>query len=169
MKQCSRVKARTTKYEKPIATITVPTLVEELSHEKICKVSCGVSHTAALSVIQDNRDDPGGRVYVCGSAHALGKFTPVFKHVDALDEFLIKDISCGSAHTAAVTTRGELYTWGSNVSGCLGHPIAYKSVRYPALVRCMNIPARNLALNKVAYQSSTHGECEVPYCPRFGD
>lgn len=33
----------------------------------------------------------------------------------------IKTVSCGSRHTAAVTTEGELYTWGWGEYGQLGH------------------------------------------------
>lgn len=33
----------------------------------------------------------------------------------------IKDIACGSAHSAAITSNGELYTWGLGSNGQLGH------------------------------------------------
>jgi len=31
------------------------------------------------------------------------------------------DIACGGAHSAAITARGELYTWGKGRYGRLGH------------------------------------------------
>lgn len=33
----------------------------------------------------------------------------------------VKSVSCGSRHTAAVTTEGNLYTWGWGKYGQLGH------------------------------------------------
>lgn len=36
---------------------------------------------------------------------------------------LLKKVWCGSHHCAAVTTDGELYTWGSNRTGCLGRAL----------------------------------------------
>ena len=37
-----------------------------------------------------------------------------------------KKIFCGSHHNAVITNDGELYTWGSNQNGCLGHSIENK-------------------------------------------
>lgn len=33
----------------------------------------------------------------------------------------IRDIACGSNHSAAITSSGELYTWGLGEYGRLGH------------------------------------------------
>ena len=33
----------------------------------------------------------------------------------------IKEIACGSNHSAAITSNGELYTWGQGAHGRLGH------------------------------------------------
>ena len=35
--------------------------------------------------------------------------------------FRIRDIAAGSSHSAAVTSSGELYTWGFGEYGRLGH------------------------------------------------
>ena len=98
-------------YKKPLASVTSPTLVEALIDYHIDKVSCGVSHTAAISIRQDQ--DQGGHVFVCGSAHVLGRYTPIFRKMDELAHVCAKDVSCGASHTAVVTTRGEVYTWGT--------------------------------------------------------
>ncbi len=37
-------------------------------------------------------------------------------------------VSAGHAHSAAVTTDGELYCWGNNKGGCCGQPLAARSV-----------------------------------------
>lgn len=41
--------------------------------------------------------------------------------VEALQAKHIRDITCGSNQSAAITSNGELYTWGSGEDGCLGH------------------------------------------------
>ena len=33
----------------------------------------------------------------------------------------IRDIACGSSHSACITSNGELYTWGQGDNGRLGH------------------------------------------------
>ena len=33
----------------------------------------------------------------------------------------MRDIACGSAHSACITSNGELYTWGLGEYGRLGH------------------------------------------------
>ena len=33
----------------------------------------------------------------------------------------VKEVACGSGHSAAITTNGELYTWGQGDHGRLGH------------------------------------------------
>ncbi|EKX44562.1 hypothetical protein GUITHDRAFT_49614, partial [Guillardia theta CCMP2712] len=94
-----------------------PLLLEGLKGQKICRISCGVSHTLALS--------EGGEVWAWGSAE-YGKlgvgdvsslpadaeghvFSPIPLHVSA-----------GSSHSMAVTRQGIVYAWGSAEHGKLG-------------------------------------------------
>ncbi|KAF7266968.1 hypothetical protein GWI33_019752 [Rhynchophorus ferrugineus] len=43
------------------------------------------------------------------------------KLIEALKSKKIRDIACGSSHSAAITSSGELYTWGLGEYGRLGH------------------------------------------------
>ncbi|XP_066141939.1 E3 ubiquitin-protein ligase HERC2 isoform X1 [Euwallacea fornicatus] len=43
------------------------------------------------------------------------------KLIEALKSKKIRDIACGSSHSAAITSNGELYTWGLGEYGRLGH------------------------------------------------
>lgn len=43
------------------------------------------------------------------------------KMIEALRSKRIRDIACGSSHSAAITSSGELYTWGLGEYGRLGH------------------------------------------------
>lgn len=41
--------------------------------------------------------------------------------IEALKTKRIRDIACGSSHSAAITSSGELYSWGLGEYGRLGH------------------------------------------------
>lgn len=41
--------------------------------------------------------------------------------IEGLKSKRIRDIACGSSHSAAITSNGELYTWGLGEYGRLGH------------------------------------------------
>ena len=41
--------------------------------------------------------------------------------IEALKSKRVRDIACGSSHSAAITSAGELYTWGCGEYGRLGH------------------------------------------------
>ena len=41
--------------------------------------------------------------------------------IEALKSKRVRDIACGSSHSAAITSSGELYTWGCGEYGRLGH------------------------------------------------
>lgn len=43
------------------------------------------------------------------------------KLIEVLRSKRIRDIACGSSHSAAITSSGELYTWGLGEYGRLGH------------------------------------------------
>lgn len=43
------------------------------------------------------------------------------KLIETLKSKRIRDIACGSSHSAAITSSGELYTWGLGEYGRLGH------------------------------------------------
>lgn len=43
------------------------------------------------------------------------------KMIESLKQKKIRDIACGSAHSAAISSQGDLYTWGLGEYGRLGH------------------------------------------------
>lgn len=43
------------------------------------------------------------------------------KLVETLKSIFVVDVSAGSSHSAAITSDGDLYTWGLGEYGRLGH------------------------------------------------
>jgi alpha-tubulin suppressor-like RCC1 family protein len=104
-------------------SVLLPGLVDLV---RVAKVCCSWYHTAALTDV--------GIVFTWGNGAdgALGHGDTDTRHmptaVDALLDIhppvLISDIACGSnlvgAHTTAVSTKGEVYTWGTPTALGLG-------------------------------------------------
>lgn len=59
--------------------------------------------------------------------------------IEALKTKRIRDIACGSSHSAAITSSGELYSWGLGEYGRLGHGDNTTQLR-PKLVRLHLLP-----------------------------
>ncbi|KAF1783522.1 EF-Hand 1, calcium-binding site [Phytophthora cactorum] len=153
-----------------LRVISSPTHVAvPFEQEKLVEVACGAAHTVVLSAIQrTSRGPSGGCVYVAGSNHALEKLTPQFTRVtieEASSMVMITKVSCGSAHTAFVSTEGELYTWGKNVSGSTGHDVNLPLISQPTRVGCMFERPRNLCLDEAASatQSSQNASALAEY------
>ena len=94
--------------------------------ETIASITVGSTHAMALA--------DSGAVYVWGgnSKGQLGTTANVLQSQTVrLVEFpfgeLITCISAGVEHSGAVTTRGELYMWGSNEYGQLGQQSSFRS------------------------------------------
>ena len=137
-----------------------PTLVKTLqvAGVKISEVSCGCTHTAAITTIRSSdgtRKTPsGGHVYIAGPSTVLGRDRPKFHLVKELFEIPVVQLSCGYGTTACVSAQGEMFSWGSNKGGALGHPVHRKMYRSPHLVKCLYQIPRNLALGRKTKQSS---------------
>eukprot|EP01022_Parablepharisma_sp_SALTPOND_P031032 TRINITY_DN781_c0_g1_i1.p1 TRINITY_DN781_c0_g1~~TRINITY_DN781_c0_g1_i1.p1 ORF type:complete len:860 (+),score=139.28 TRINITY_DN781_c0_g1_i1:5957-8536(+) len=98
---------------------SVPCLVESFLETHVVNISCGWTHTAAVT--------DQGTVYTWG----LGEFGAL-GHNDTLSRsrpeqlkfFMsgkpVKQVSCGSRHTAFVVEDGELYACGAGDAGQLG-------------------------------------------------
>lgn len=139
-----------------------PRVVESLQNLACSMVSCGRTHTAALTA--------GGHLYTWGSA-ALGQlgidvgssdvemsfidglqqvhtglaaafrgtpFLPLPHRVQIPSVRSIAKVSCGYSHTAAVTSDGHVYVWGDSGMGRLGlGPKVSGNVATPTLVKSL--------------------------------
>ncbi|XP_044756400.1 E3 ubiquitin-protein ligase HERC2 [Coccinella septempunctata] len=102
-------------------SVLVPTLIESIQHIYIKKitVNSGGKHCLALSSENDVYSWGEGDDGKLGHGTRTSCETP--KHIEALQGYEVIDIACGGAHSAAITSSGQLFTWGKGRYGRLGH------------------------------------------------
>ncbi|XP_048243824.1 E3 ubiquitin-protein ligase HERC2-like isoform X1 [Haliotis rufescens] len=101
--------------------VSVPRMLTSLSQYHIKKVAVhsGGRHAMALTV--------DGKVFSWGEGddgklgHSSRMNCDTPKLIEALKSKRVRDISCGSSHSAAIISNGDLYTWGLGDYGRLGH------------------------------------------------
>ncbi|XP_053683215.1 probable E3 ubiquitin-protein ligase HERC4 isoform X2 [Sabethes cyaneus] len=98
------------------------------------QVACGGSHTLLLTV--------EGKLFACGNNDLgqLGHDTADVpnkrpQYVSSLENYIITQVRSGSAHSLALTNWGQLFSWGSNVLGQLGHDSDQNSFPTPRMVK----------------------------------
>lgn len=82
--------------------------------------------------------------------------------IEALKTKRIRDIACGSSHSAAITSSGELYSWGLGEYGRLGHGDNTTQLR-PKLVStgrysCLTVWLLIVPMVKLIYSACRPGE-----------
>lgn len=113
-----------------------PAEVEALSNKCVTQVAAATWHSAAI--VLNPPMQKSGWVYTWGSGYhgqlAQGKvqvqLTPTVVASLLHRNLSAKSICLGSHHSAMIAMDGEMYTWGSNLNGCLGHAIKEKFVEH---------------------------------------
>ncbi|KAK4710048.1 hypothetical protein R3W88_004561 [Solanum pinnatisectum] len=91
----------------------LPKLMESTTTLDVQTISFGSSHAALVT--------KQGEVFCWGEGkngrlgHKVDMDISCPKIVDSLNGVHVKSVSCGDYHTCALTTSGELYTWGDNL------------------------------------------------------
>lgn len=80
----------------------------------------------------------GGYVYATGSSAGIGRGAFSFYREEALAPFVVTQVACGAAHSAALTSDGVLFTWGTNGGGGACHPSAVRDIKTPRQVTCLH-------------------------------
>ena len=129
--------------------VSVPRQMSALSQYVVKKVAVhsGGKHAMALTV--------DGKVFSWGEGDdgKLGHCSRLScekpRLIEALKAKRVRDVACGSSHSAAITSSGELYTWGCGEYGRLGHGDNVTQLRYKAVfLRFANLPPRHLVFAK---------------------
>ena len=94
-----------------------PAVIDELSHQGVCQIAAGDSHSMVLT--------DSGSIYTFGEGlygklghgeiytpHTSTRQCATPKKVEAMEGRGTRQISCGGQHCLAVTVRGKLFTWG---------------------------------------------------------
>lgn len=118
------------------ANVATPQLVPVINQYVVKKVAVhsGGKHCLALTL--------GGKVFSWGEGddgklgHGNRLTLDKPKMIENLRSKRIRDVACGSSHSAAITSSGELYTWGLGEYGRLGHGDSCTQLR-PKLVTAL--------------------------------
>ncbi|XP_047031157.1 probable E3 ubiquitin-protein ligase HERC2 [Helicoverpa zea] len=104
-----------------IDSVSQPTLLASIQHVFITKVACnsGGKHCLALSADGDVYSWGEGEDGKLGHGNRVSYDRP--KLITALSGLEVVAIACGGAHSACLTARGRIYTWGKGRYGRLGH------------------------------------------------
>ncbi|CAK9138076.1 unnamed protein product [Ilex paraguariensis] len=102
------------------ADVSNPKVISTLSELNIESVACGEYHTCAVTLSGDlyTWGDGIHNFGLLGHGAELSHWTP--KKV-MMEDMCVSSISCGPWHTAAITSVGQLFTFGDGTFGALGH------------------------------------------------
>ncbi|KDO22060.1 hypothetical protein SPRG_12047 [Saprolegnia parasitica CBS 223.65] len=112
-----------------LAMQVTPRLVDALASDIVLHIACGCWHTVAIVLVPPLLK--GGFVYTWGTGR-YGQLaqggqqmvsTPGLVRDFLMQSVFMKRICAGMYHNVALSIDDEVYTWGSNVNGCLGRPL----------------------------------------------
>ena len=143
-----------------------PREIMRLEEQRVVTVAAGGSHSVCLTV--------DGELFAWGYANSgqlgldFGTAQVTSKSVVAAPRRVTAGfpantvVSCAAAgghHTACVTARGELFTWGDGGKGQLGHGDERKILFAPRTMRCSSTPRRVAALLEQRIVGLDCGSC----------
>ncbi|KAK7079242.1 putative E3 ubiquitin-protein ligase herc4, partial [Halocaridina rubra] len=113
-----------------------PEHIDQLENYTIANIAVGDQHSVAVT--------SWGLVYAWGEngfgqlgLNTTESHTDLPKLVKSLARVQIVQVACGSNHTLALSSSGELYSWGLNSLGQLGLGHRESPQREPTLIKCL--------------------------------
>ena len=103
-----------------VKLVSAPCLVEDLSWGRASEIACGWGHTAV--VLEDGKVFTWGvgEYGALGTEDTLTQWRPTQVSFKGETGVFIKQVSCGTRHTAFVDSRGRLFMCGAGDAGQLG-------------------------------------------------
>lgn len=121
------------------ANVRQPRLIESLLGKAAVQVAMGWSHSAALL--------ESGSVLMMGNKLGTGlagdTYTPLLYNIS--EKVGVFSVACGHHHTMASTSSGQVYSWGCNQHGQLGHGDTVDS-KEPKLIEQLTATEEGLEL-----------------------
>ena len=115
-----------------------PQLIESLAISPVEYVSCGEFHSCAVSSSGELFSWGNGAMHAGYLGHGSDTSHWIPKRVEGpLEGLQVLSVSCGSWHSAFITTTGKLFTFGDGTFGVLGHGDR-ESVAYPKEVQTLS-------------------------------
>ncbi|KAL3696817.1 hypothetical protein R1sor_010893 [Riccia sorocarpa] len=122
----------------------LPTIISSLGDCEISSITCGADHTTAYSDSTRTVYSWGwGDFGRLGHGNSSDLFIP--HPIKALKGIEFKQIACGDSHCLAITTDGEVHSWGRNQNGQLGLGHNEDSLVPRKVVAFEGIPVKMLA------------------------
>nr|XP_006818715.1 PREDICTED: probable E3 ubiquitin-protein ligase HERC4-like [Saccoglossus kowalevskii] len=119
-----------------------------LELHRIIGVSCGDFHTLVIndkySVFSWGNDQYGQ----CGRGGISLEPKPIPRLIKSLEDMRVVQVACGSSHSLALTTNGQIYAWGANDHGQLGLG-SKESMSKPTLVSSLQgLPVKQITCGR---------------------
>ncbi|KAK5650940.1 hypothetical protein RI129_001969 [Pyrocoelia pectoralis] len=118
--------------------ILAPRALEWFGANNVKQAACGNTHSLLLTA--------EGKVYSCGNNDygQLGHDQPrkrprmsMCNQVLALDAYHISHVACGYSHSMALNEWGQIFTWGSDIYGQLGHQLGQQTQPTPKILKAL--------------------------------
>lgn len=130
-----------------------------LMDHKVNEVSCGADHTLLLMEDGSLYSRGIGTRGQLGHGDILPRTGPCV--IEALWGVAVKDVACGLWHSAALSADGDVYSWGWNVEGQLGHSAACQVVTLPGLLELEMCSAVSCGARHTAVLCMSRNEATV--------
>lgn len=104
------------------ADISNPKLIDALGGLNVVSIGCGEYHTCAVTLTGDlyTWGDGIHNFGLLGHGTEFSYWTPR-KVRGQMEGICVTSVSCGPWHSAAITSQGQLFTFGDGTFGALGH------------------------------------------------
>ena len=102
-------------------TRLTPLRIESLRNVIITQIACGGLHTSALSNVGDVYTWGRGKDGRLGHGDEIDQLQPTLLTYFQQINVTVGQVLCGGHHSAALSTDGQVFTWGFDDDGRLGH------------------------------------------------
>jgi alpha-tubulin suppressor-like RCC1 family protein len=105
----------------PLVDKSYPTIINDLRGKYITDISCGTSHSIAITAAGEVYSYGSNKYSQLGLGNAyIEEYYPVPRLIPSLVGVVIAAVSVGAAHTVAISSDSRVFSWGVGMQGQLG-------------------------------------------------